>query len=58
LISAETFEPHYGVNGRDGDGDVFKEDNLLAFQKFVIDNTDGKGDGPKTKDHGVYIGFV
>jgi cap1 methyltransferase len=42
-FSAETFEPHYGVNGREGDGDVFKEENILAFKKFVLENTDGKG---------------
>ena len=40
---AETFEPHYGVNGREGDGDVFKEENIKAFKKFVLENTDGKG---------------
>lgn len=43
LFLAETFEPHYGVNGREGDGDVFKETNILAFMDFVLENTGGKG---------------
>ena len=40
---AESFEPHYGVGGREGDGDVFKEENIKAFTKFVLENTEGKG---------------
>lgn len=40
----ETFEPHYGVNGIDGDGDVFKEANIRAFEKFVKENTGGRGE--------------
>jgi len=39
----ESFEPHYGVNGVDGDGNVFDSDNIEAFRKFVLDNTGGKG---------------
>lgn len=39
----ETFEPHYGVNGREGDGDIFKPDNLREFRRFVLENTDKKG---------------
>ena len=42
-ILAESFEAHYGEGGRDGDGDVFKEANIKAFAKFVLENTDGKG---------------
>ncbi|KAJ8045693.1 Cap-specific mRNA (nucleoside-2'-O-)-methyltransferase 1 [Holothuria leucospilota] len=41
--SAEYFEPHYGVGGSDGDGDITRGDNLEAFREFVLDNTDGKG---------------
>ena len=40
---AESFETHYGEGGRDGDGDVFKESNIKAFAKFVLEGTDGKG---------------
>ena len=40
---AESFETHYGEGGRDGDGDVFKEANIKAFAKFVLEGTDGKG---------------
>ena len=43
MFLAESFEPHYGDGGREGDGDVFKEANLRAFTKFVLENTDGKG---------------
>lgn len=40
---AESFEPHYGEGGRDGDGDVFKEENIKSFSNFVLQNTDGQG---------------
>ncbi|XP_059155601.1 cap-specific mRNA (nucleoside-2'-O-)-methyltransferase 1-like [Physella acuta] len=39
----EMFEPHYGVGGKDGDGDIFRPDNQAEFAKFVLANTDGKG---------------
>eukprot|EP00094_Tigriopus_californicus_P009899 TCALIF_09545-PA protein Name:"Similar to cmtr1 Cap-specific mRNA (nucleoside-2'-O-)-methyltransferase 1 (Xenopus laevis)" AED:0.12 eAED:0.12 QI:13/0.42/0.5/0.75/0.71/0.62/8/0/772 len=39
----ESFEPHYGVNGRDGDGNVFDEENIKAFQKHVLDHTHRRG---------------
>lgn len=39
----EMFEPHYGVGGLEGDGDIFRPDNQEAFIKFVHDNTDGQG---------------
>jgi len=32
-----------GVGCLEGDGDVYKPENLLAFQKFVLENTDGHG---------------
>jgi hypothetical protein len=54
-FSAETFEPHYGVNGREGDGDVFKEENIKAFKKFVLDNTDGKGKTQKNSTVNIRI---
>ena len=40
---AEYFEPFYGVNGVNGDGDVTKEDNLLEFQRFVLEQTNQEG---------------
>lgn len=40
---AEMFEPHYGVGGEEGNGDIFNPDNQAAFIQFVKDNTDGKG---------------
>ena len=43
LFIAESFEPHYGEGGRDGDGDVFKEANIKEFTNFVLQNTDGLG---------------
>ena len=39
----ESFEPHYGVGGIDGDGNVFNSDNISEFKRFVLDNTGGKG---------------
>ncbi|BFZ07756.1 hypothetical protein BsWGS_10795 [Bradybaena similaris] len=39
----EMFEPHYGVNGLHGDGDIFNPKNQEAFTKFVMDNTDNMG---------------
>ncbi len=39
----ESFETHYGVNGKDGDGNVFDPDNIREFEKHVLSCTDGKG---------------
>ncbi|KAK7487035.1 hypothetical protein BaRGS_00021705 [Batillaria attramentaria] len=40
---SEMFEPHYGVGGLHGDGDIFRPDNQEAFISFVRRNSDGKG---------------
>ncbi|KAL8619662.1 hypothetical protein ACOMHN_019717 [Nucella lapillus] len=40
---SEMFEPHYGVGGVEGDGDIFRPENQEAFIQFVYKNTDGKG---------------
>ncbi|XP_060554064.1 cap-specific mRNA (nucleoside-2'-O-)-methyltransferase 1-like isoform X2 [Ruditapes philippinarum] len=39
----EMFEPHYGVGGIEGDGDIFRPENQQAFIQFVKDNTDNQG---------------
>lgn len=39
----DTFEPHYGVNEQEGNGDIFDTANIRAFSKFVKNSTDGKG---------------
>ncbi|XP_037078583.1 cap-specific mRNA (nucleoside-2'-O-)-methyltransferase 1-like [Pollicipes pollicipes] len=39
----ETFEPHYGDGGLQGDGDVFRRKNQQAFRNFVMKQTDDKG---------------
>lgn len=39
----EYFEPHYGVNGVNGDGDVTRSQNLKEFQKFVVAQTNHLG---------------
>ncbi|PNF43830.1 Cap-specific mRNA (nucleoside-2'-O-)-methyltransferase 1 [Cryptotermes secundus] len=39
----ETFEPHYGCKGMDGDGDIFNPDNISVFSKFVMDHTHNLG---------------
>ena len=41
--SPESFDTHYGEGGTEGDGDVFKERNIRAFTKYVLDNTNGLG---------------
>ena len=30
-------------SGEDDDGDIFKENNLVAFRKFIMESTDNKG---------------
>nr|CAD7569117.1 unnamed protein product [Timema californicum] len=39
----ETFETHYGVGGSEGDGDVFKQENINCFSEHVISQTNGQG---------------
>ncbi|XP_028580218.2 cap-specific mRNA (nucleoside-2'-O-)-methyltransferase 1 [Podarcis muralis] len=41
--SSELFEPYYGEEGIEGDGDITRPENITAFQNFVLDNTDRKG---------------
>nr|XP_002121619.3 cap-specific mRNA (nucleoside-2'-O-)-methyltransferase 1 [Ciona intestinalis] len=41
--NSEFFEPHYGVNGIDGNGDIMNTSNLEEFQDFVLTNTNEKG---------------
>ncbi|XP_074640055.1 cap-specific mRNA (nucleoside-2'-O-)-methyltransferase 1-like [Tubulanus polymorphus] len=40
---SELFEPFYGAKGVEGDGDIYNPANLIAFRKFVMENTDDKG---------------
>ncbi|KAF0313372.1 Cap-specific mRNA (nucleoside-2'-O-)-methyltransferase 1 [Amphibalanus amphitrite] len=40
---AETFEPHYGEGGIQGDGDVFRRKNQQAFRNYVLRRTGGLG---------------
>lgn len=39
----ETFDPHYGVGGYEGDGDITEPANQSEFRNYVMDNTDGEG---------------
>ena len=32
-----------GINGPEGDGDVYKTENIREFQRHVVNNTEGKG---------------
>ena len=49
----------------DGDGDIYRPENLIAFRDFVLRNTDGHGvhfmmaDGVRTlkNDTKLFIGF-
>lgn len=40
---AEFFEPHYGKNGPNGDGDIYVPDNITCFVNFVQKTTGGQG---------------
>ncbi|XP_067947035.1 cap-specific mRNA (nucleoside-2'-O-)-methyltransferase 1-like [Watersipora subatra] len=40
---SECFEPHYGVGGIDGDGDIYRQDNIDKFSEFVKENSQHKG---------------
>ena len=33
--TSETFDPYYGVGGYDGDGDIFKSENIDALQNYI-----------------------
>ncbi|XP_065649682.1 cap-specific mRNA (nucleoside-2'-O-)-methyltransferase 1 [Hydra vulgaris] len=39
----ESFDCFYGEGGYNGDGDIFKKENLIAFRKYVLENSDNKG---------------
>ncbi|RWS18681.1 hypothetical protein B4U80_04626, partial [Leptotrombidium deliense] len=39
----ETFEPHYGVDGINGNGNIYIPQNLVEFRDFVLCNTNKKG---------------
>jgi cap1 methyltransferase len=41
--SPETFDPYYGVNHIDGDGDIFKSENIDALQNYVYKCTAHSG---------------
>jgi hypothetical protein len=32
-----------GVGGTEGDGDVYRPDNLLEFKRFILENTNQQG---------------
>lgn len=32
-----------GVNGIDGDGNIYKSENMGEFHRFVLSQTEGKG---------------
>lgn len=40
---SELFEPYYGEEGVDGDGDITRPENMTAFKNFVLESTDRKG---------------
>ncbi len=41
--SPETFDPYYGVKDYDGDGDIFKSENIDALQNYVYKCTMNTG---------------
>ncbi|KAI0211494.1 Cap-specific mRNA (nucleoside-2'-O-)-methyltransferase 1 [Lamellibrachia satsuma] len=40
---SEMFDPYYGVGGVEGDGDIYKPNNLIAFRDYVRQSTDNLG---------------
>lgn len=38
--STETFEPHYGKDPVDGNGDIYDPNNQIAFRNFVLANSE------------------
>ncbi|XP_065911664.1 cap-specific mRNA (nucleoside-2'-O-)-methyltransferase 1-like isoform X2 [Dysidea avara] len=40
---SETFEAYYGAGGANGNGDITKSDNLIAFKEYVMEHTDHLG---------------
>lgn len=51
----ETFDPHYGVGGYDGDGDITKSENLDAFREYVLEHTDCRGVHCVMADGGISV---
>ncbi|KAL4238274.1 Cap-specific mRNA (nucleoside-2'-O-)-methyltransferase 1 [Mactra antiquata] len=43
----EMFEPHYGLRGNEGDGDIFNPRNQEEFIKYVLENTRSHDDDQK-----------
>lgn len=43
VAPSECFEPHYGLHGIEGDGDVYRPENIKEFTQFVLSQTEGKG---------------
>lgn len=41
--AVETITIYAGVNGYDGDGDITKPQNLIAFKEYVMSQTEGRG---------------
>jgi cap1 methyltransferase len=41
--SSETFDPYYGVKDLDGDGDIFKSENIDALKNYVYKCTGHNG---------------
>lgn len=41
--SQEMFEPHYGVDVLNGDGDIYREDNQKEFSEFVFNSSRKRG---------------
>jgi len=39
----EGFEPYYGVDGVKGDGNVFRSENIKELERFVLENSHGRG---------------
>lgn len=41
--SPESFEAHYGVDPREGDGNIYHPQNLIEFRNHVLNNSESNG---------------
>ena len=43
ILHTQATTNYAGVNGYDGDGDITKPDNIIAFREYVMSQTEGRG---------------
>lgn len=51
----ESFDPHYGKGGYDGDGDITEPNNVEEFKNYVLTCTEGRGVHFVMADGGISV---